>query len=207
MPWLLGLREHGTAAVFNSIVRLLSRARLQLWLRPWRRHGESAFHRGSRAVRSIVIEGWRFIPHSYAVTNQWQLLSLLKRGDLDLRVRDAPYVDAKWREDFVADGFARKIESEKVAPRPLDAQAQRRAPLGLEDGDDPGRIMARRRGLGRAEARRGRVHLGPSRRPACARTRRMSLARLASARRRSSPAAHRRDSVPTCGHRAPRDCG
>jgi glycosyltransferase involved in cell wall biosynthesis len=40
---------------------------------------------------SLIVEGWRFITHSYAITNQWQLLALLKRGDVDIRVRDMPF--------------------------------------------------------------------------------------------------------------------
>jgi hypothetical protein len=41
--------------------------------------------------RSIIVEGWRFIAHSYAITNQWQLLALLKRGDIAIKIRDMPF--------------------------------------------------------------------------------------------------------------------
>ena len=44
----------------------------------------------------LVVEGWRFIPHSYAIVNQWQLLALLRRGDTELKVRDAPYCRPNW---------------------------------------------------------------------------------------------------------------
>jgi glycosyltransferase involved in cell wall biosynthesis len=44
-----------------------------------------------------VVEGWRFIPHSYAVVNQWQLLALSRRDDINLRVRDIPYFNPAWK--------------------------------------------------------------------------------------------------------------
>jgi glycosyltransferase involved in cell wall biosynthesis len=48
-------------------------------------------------VKSLCVEGWRFIPHSYAMVNQWQLLSLLKRKDISLSVRDVPLFRSDWR--------------------------------------------------------------------------------------------------------------
>lgn len=48
-------------------------------------------------MRSLCVEGWRFLHHSFAVVNQWQLLSLLKRNDLSLSVRDLPYLTADWQ--------------------------------------------------------------------------------------------------------------
>ena len=39
---------------------------------------------------SLIVEGWRFIPHSYAIVNQWQLLALAHRS-VQLKVRDAPF--------------------------------------------------------------------------------------------------------------------
>ena len=43
------------------------------------------------------MEGWRFLPHSYAVVHQWQLLSLLKRKDIRLKIRDMPLYHPRWR--------------------------------------------------------------------------------------------------------------
>ena len=48
-------------------------------------------------MKTLCIEGWRFIHHSYAVVNQWQLLSLLKRNDIALSVRDIPFFNEQWR--------------------------------------------------------------------------------------------------------------
>ena len=44
---------------------------------------------------SLIVEGWRFIPHSYAIVNQWQLLALSRRS-VQLKVIDAPFF-RPWR--------------------------------------------------------------------------------------------------------------
>lgn len=45
----------------------------------------------------LVVEGWRAISHSYAIVNQWQLLALARRRDLELQVSDAPLCVPSWR--------------------------------------------------------------------------------------------------------------
>src|SRR5674476_10230 len=42
-------------------------------------------------MKTLCVEGWRFIHHSFAMVNQWQLLSLLKRHDISLSTRDVPF--------------------------------------------------------------------------------------------------------------------
>ncbi|MEG4342172.1 glycosyltransferase family 4 protein [Microcoleus sp. A003_D6] len=58
----------------------------------------------------IIVEGWRFICHSYCVANQFQLLEMLvkrsypvgnrPRGQIELFHRDMPYIDAAWETKF-----------------------------------------------------------------------------------------------------------
>ena len=38
-------------------------------------------------MKNILIEGWRFIPHSYSVVNQFQCLELLKRADVQIIIK------------------------------------------------------------------------------------------------------------------------
>jgi hypothetical protein len=45
--------------------------------------------------RRLVVEGWRFIPHSYAVLNAFHCLEL---SDVALFHRDLPYFRAHMRE-------------------------------------------------------------------------------------------------------------
>ena len=47
---------------------------------------------------SIRVEGWRFVPHSYAILCQWQCLELMRRDTVELFFRDVPLVRARWRQ-------------------------------------------------------------------------------------------------------------
>ncbi len=56
----------------------------------------------AQATRRIIIEGWQHLPHSYAMVNQWQLLSLSRRKDVALKLIDAPFYDPRWeRQDGI----------------------------------------------------------------------------------------------------------
>lgn len=46
---------------------------------------------------NLSVEGWRGLSHSYAVVNQWHLLELAKRADVELRVKDLPFYQESWR--------------------------------------------------------------------------------------------------------------
>lgn len=48
-------------------------------------------------MKTVVVEGWRFLPHSYAVVNQYQCLEMLKRPDLKLYHRDVPLYQPNWK--------------------------------------------------------------------------------------------------------------
>ncbi len=45
----------------------------------------------------IIVEGWRFLTHSFAIANQYQLLELLRRSPVQLFHRDMPYFDENWQ--------------------------------------------------------------------------------------------------------------
>ena len=70
-----------------------------------------------QAQRRLLFEGWRFIPHSYALVAQAHCVCLLRRGDIDLRFRDVPYYDPAW-----------KTTGGLVAPEEERALAALRAP-------------------------------------------------------------------------------
>jgi glycosyltransferase involved in cell wall biosynthesis len=48
-------------------------------------------------MKTVIIEGWRYIPHSYAMVNQHLCLELLKRPDIRLFHRDVRYFMPTWR--------------------------------------------------------------------------------------------------------------
>ena len=47
-------------------------------------------------MRRLIVEGWRFIPHSYAIVNQFQCLEMLKHNSLMLYHRDLPFLNPNW---------------------------------------------------------------------------------------------------------------
>jgi hypothetical protein len=49
-----------------------------------------------RARKCLIVEGWRFLPHSYAIVNQWQLLALLRRN-IAFKVVDVPFYRSSWQ--------------------------------------------------------------------------------------------------------------
>lgn len=69
--------------------------------------------------KSILIEGWRFVPHSYACVNMWQCLDLLQRPDIDLHHHDPPFFKPEWKPSNHLFGTS-ATEALKAIP-PLDA--------------------------------------------------------------------------------------
>jgi glycosyltransferase involved in cell wall biosynthesis len=59
--------------------------------------------------RTLLIEGWRFIPHSYAIVNQFQCLELLKIPWIRVVHRDMPYFRNHWQT--VTDLFTKEEEA------------------------------------------------------------------------------------------------
>jgi len=49
--------------------------------------------------KSITIEGWLDIAHSYAIVNQWQLLALMRRQDISVSLKRLPFYDSRWRAE------------------------------------------------------------------------------------------------------------
>lgn len=47
--------------------------------------------------KRLLVQGWRHVPHSYALVAQAHCLCLLDRADIDLRFADLPYFSPDWR--------------------------------------------------------------------------------------------------------------
>mgnify|MGYP007069003432 CR=1 FL=1 len=56
--------------------------------------------------KTLVVEGWRGINHSFALVNQFQLLELIRRQDTGLRHVDAPFHYAHWSRAINGAGFS-----------------------------------------------------------------------------------------------------
>ncbi|MGE5656327.1 MAG: glycosyltransferase [Actinomycetota bacterium] len=70
----------------------------------------------------IIIEGWRLLPHSFCITNQFLLLEMIQRPNLEIFHRDIPYLDEHWQPttgllNEVAEATLRSI------PTPSPSQA------------------------------------------------------------------------------------
>ncbi len=52
------------------------------------------------ATKTILMHGWRFVPHSFAVVCQFWLLEMLKRPELRVFHIDAPYYKPHWKPVF-----------------------------------------------------------------------------------------------------------
>jgi glycosyltransferase involved in cell wall biosynthesis len=63
--------------------------------------------------KSILVEGWRNINHSYAMVNQNQLLELIKR-DLDIQHLDLPFFNKNWNPASNDSGFD-EVDKKKIA--------------------------------------------------------------------------------------------
>ncbi len=48
-------------------------------------------------MKRIVVEGWRFLSHSFGIVNQYQCLELLNRPGIELYHRDVPYFSKSWQ--------------------------------------------------------------------------------------------------------------
>jgi glycosyltransferase involved in cell wall biosynthesis len=48
-------------------------------------------------MTKILVQGWRFIPHSYSIINQFQCLELLKRSGISIFHEDMPFFQTYWQ--------------------------------------------------------------------------------------------------------------
>ena len=73
----------------------------------------------------IIVEGWRHLPHSYAIINRFLLLEMLERPGLELFHRDMPYLCSDWQPvTSLEDEMARaKLDSIAAPPANLRADA------------------------------------------------------------------------------------
>src|SRR5438105_2378880 len=91
--------------------------------------------------RTLVIEGWRFSPHSYAVVNQFQCLELLRRPNVRLFHRDVPFFDPGWMKtmglfDPASEALVESIPAPDESVRP-DAILRIAYPYNFAPADVP----------------------------------------------------------------------
>lgn len=94
----------------------------------------------ARTQKKLLVRGWRDINHSFSLVNQFQLLEMLERNDLQLFHEDVPYMVPQWSAARNGSGFAPQT-SARIAAIPsyageeLDAILTLQAPLSLFRGN------------------------------------------------------------------------
>ena len=69
--------------------------------------------------RKLLMQGWRFIHHSYALVAQSHCVSLLRRGDVLLRFEDLPFPSPRWQPSRgILDPGDERVLSELGGPEP-----------------------------------------------------------------------------------------
>lgn len=71
----------------------------------------------------LVVEGWRFVHHSFAVANQHQLLEFLRRPQLQVFHRELPYLDQNWQPQSGLFTHEEERQLQQIPPPPLNLQA------------------------------------------------------------------------------------
>jgi glycosyltransferase involved in cell wall biosynthesis len=92
-------------------------------------------------MAKIIVEGWRFLPHSFATINQFQCLELLKRPHLELFHRDVPYWNKSWNPVYgLLEPAQEKALQEIPAPSGndvFDATLRTGCPFDFSPGKSP----------------------------------------------------------------------
>lgn len=70
---------------------------------------------------SLVVEGWRCIPHSYSIVDEFICLELLKRSEIQLFHHDVAYLDPHWQPNYELHdpGAAKSLQTIPVPPPDL----------------------------------------------------------------------------------------
>ncbi len=73
--------------------------------------------------RSLLVQGWTGINHSYAMVNQYQLLELVKDASIRVLTQEMSLYDPKWTKEKNASGFS-ELENTVLACLPTYASEQ-----------------------------------------------------------------------------------
>jgi glycosyltransferase involved in cell wall biosynthesis len=90
-------------------------------------------------MKTLLVEGWRFIPHSYAMVNHYHLLEILRRPDITVYHRDVPYISPTWKPvpGLLPPEDEAKLRAIPAEPPGLKADAMLRIGYPHQLGPDP----------------------------------------------------------------------
>ena len=77
-----------------------------------------------RVLKTVCIDGWRGVNHSFAMVNQHQLLAMLDMPDLQLYHRDMPWFMRHWSRQAMTAGFSAAAQARiDAVPAPATGAA------------------------------------------------------------------------------------
>ena len=87
--------------------------------------------------RSLLVQGWTGINHSYAMVNQYQLLAMSKDPSLELFQQEMPYFNSNWSKEKNGAGFSEAerrtlAEIKTYAGEPVSAIYRIHTPCSLD---------------------------------------------------------------------------
>lgn len=92
------------------------------------------------AGRSLLVQGWTGINHSFAMVNQYQLLALSKDKSIALFQEEMPYFNNQWNKERNSAGFSASEQQalagiKKYSGEPVSAIYRIHTPYNLENAD------------------------------------------------------------------------
>ncbi|MBF0544779.1 MAG: glycosyltransferase [Candidatus Riflebacteria bacterium] len=90
--------------------------------------------------RSLLIQGWMGINHSYALVNQYQLLSFIKDKSINLFHQEMPYFSKQWSKEKNGAGFTDQEQQQfsnvkNYSGEPISAIYRIYSPFNLENSE------------------------------------------------------------------------
>jgi len=77
-------------------------------------HNASIVDTAGADTKSLLVQGWTGINHSFAMVNQYQLLALASDKNLNLFQQEMPYFNNQWNKDKNSAGFS-SVEQQQLA--------------------------------------------------------------------------------------------
>jgi glycosyltransferase involved in cell wall biosynthesis len=90
--------------------------------------------------RSLLVQGWTGINHSFAMVNQYQLLALSKEQSIDLFQQEMPYFSSQWNKEKNGAGFSDNEQKtfsdiKLYSGEPISAIYRISSPFNLENAN------------------------------------------------------------------------
>ena len=92
-------------------------------------------------LKSLLVEGWVHVPHSYAIVNEWQCIEMLQRQDLTVHLNEPPLYNKTWerRRGLHPPQFDALLDKLTPLPEASTPEAALRISVPVRFGPSPAR--------------------------------------------------------------------